>query len=484
MGVLDRIRSVFSRAPNPKLTELPGAPKPVANSTLPYGSSPPDEPTQVLPDLSLWLQFQRIGGGLTPQQVSDIIRSADVGFMYRLVDLANEMRQKDGHLHAVLQTRETAVTRLRWELFYEGQDPKSEKGLKERKFVECALRASEGFNRMLGHLAGAIYYGYAVSEIIWEIEKGKLVPKRYINHSPRRFRYMQANGLFVWHDVNMGEPVDIKTDYPDKFLMAHPRVTGDVPVREGLARNLMWLALFRNWTLADWLKLAEIAWKPWRLGKYKKTGNNTASKEDKDGLASILSSMSSSGVAVYPDTTEVELKWPEASGTGRSDHAGLFEVAGKEMSKCVLGQTLTTEQGKVGSQALGKVHEGVKQDIIDSDAAYLAEILTEQLIAPMIRMNFGPGVTVPKFRFITKDAVDLLQLAQALDYLTGPNVQMRIPAQWAREQAGIPDPAEGDEILGDYDVDLSDLDKPGEPPPLPPLKPANDDGDEEPAQAA
>jgi len=475
MAFGDRLRTFFSRGKKPSdLSELPGAPRPVSQD-LPYGSSPAAEPTQVLPDLSLWLQFQRIGGSLTPQQVSEIIRSADVGFMYRLVDLANEMRQKDGHLHAVLQTRETAVTRLRWELFYEGQDPKSKKGARQRKFVDATLRSCDGFARMLAHLAGAVYYGYAVSEIIWEMQGGKMLPKRFVNHSPRRFRYMQADGLFVWHDVNMGEPVDFRTQYPDKFLVAHPRVTGDVPVREGLARVLMWLALFRNWTLSDWLKLAEIAWKPWRLGKYKKD-KNPASKEDKAGLADILANMSGSGVAVYPDTTEVELRWPDSSGTGRSDHSGLIEWAGKEISKAVLGQTLTTEQGKVGSHALGKVHEGVKQDLVDADAAYLAEVLTEQLIAPLVRMNFGPKAPIPKLRFVTKDSVDVLQFANALDYLTGPNVRMRIPAVWSREQLGIPEPTKDDEILGDYDVDTSELDDP--------TKPANDDDDKADDEAA
>jgi len=451
MAFFDRVRSFFSRAPK-----------------LPYGASAPGEPTQVLPDLSLWLQFQRIGGGLTPQQVSEIIRSADVGFMYRLVDLANEMRQKDGHLHAVLQTRETAVTRLRWELFYEGQEPKSKKGLKQRKFVEKALRNCDGFKRMLGHQAGSVYYGYAVSETIWKVEGGKMLPKKFVNHSARRFRFMQEDGAFVWHDVNMGEPVDFRGVYPDKFIVSQPRVTGDVPCREGLARNLMWPALFRNWTLSDWMKLAEIAWKPWRLGRYKKAGNS-ASKEDKDGLTSLLAAMSSSATAVYPDTCEVELRWPDKSGTTNSDHANLFDTAGREISKAVLGQTLTTEQGKVGSHALGKVHEGVKQDLIDADAAYLAEVITEQLIEPLIRLNFGPGVAVPKLRFITQDSADLLQLGQALDYLCGPNVRMRIPAQWARDKAGIPEPKTGEELLGEYDVDLSGLDDP---------PPANDGGKE------
>src|SRR6185503_14998611 len=58
----------------------------------------------------LWDQFQRIGGGLTPVEVSSIVREADAGQPARLVDLFNESREKDGHLQSVCGTRERAVS--------------------------------------------------------------------------------------------------------------------------------------------------------------------------------------------------------------------------------------------------------------------------------------------------------------------------------------------------------------------------------------
>jgi hypothetical protein len=51
-----------------------------------------------LPTLALNNQFSRIGGAITPLQVSAIIQEADDGTTYRLVDLMNECRQKDCHL--------------------------------------------------------------------------------------------------------------------------------------------------------------------------------------------------------------------------------------------------------------------------------------------------------------------------------------------------------------------------------------------------
>lgn len=443
----------------------------------------------VIPDQSLWESISRVGGGLTPATVSAILRVADTGDCRRLVDLANESRQKDGHLHSVLQTRETALLGLKWELFFEGQDPKSNRGRRQRRFVEKALRNLSlvedstgdivGLSRMIAHLVGAIYFGFAVSETLWDVRDGRMVPIGFRNHAPRRFRFRQEDGRLVWWDENTAVGTDFRTLYPDQFICSQPRVNGDIACHEGLARLLVWFALFRNWTISDWLKLAELAWKPWRLGEFKK---DSASTEDIAALKSILAGMSGSGAAVHPDSVKVTLAMPtgSAGSAGKSDHNTLIGVVGREMSKAVLGQTLTTEQGEVGSQALGNVHNAIRKDILESDAEHLAAIITQHLIAPMIRLNFGPTAPIPQFRFITSEAADIVGYADALQKL-GPIV--RIPQAWARDMLGIPEPQEDEELVSPatwVDVDTSDLDKPDP-------EPANDDGekpDEEKADEA
>lgn len=426
----------------------------------------PEPQGSALPDLSVWDQFQRIGGSLTPHQVSTIIRNADTGECRSLIDLGNEMRQKDGHLHSVLSTREMALLGLKWELFYPGQDPKSKKGKRQRKFVEAAIRSSHGFRRMIAHQTSAIFYGFAVSEILWLTVGGKMLPAKVICHAPRRFCFRREDGELCWRDNGMGEPVDFRGANPEKFVVSQPRVNGDVPCREGLLRVLMWPALFRNWTLADWMKLAELAWKPWRIGKFEKG----ASVEDIAALKSIVAGMSSSGAAVHPKTVDITMMMPgSSSGTAnKSDHAGLYSVMGAEMSKAVIGQTLTTEQGAVGSKALGTVHNDVRKDILESDAEWLAEVLTEQFITPLVRKNFGPTAPVPQLRFITTEAADVGTYAKAIVELSKV---LRIPAQHVRDRFGIPEPKPDEELVQDWvDVDLSGLDKPDP-------EPANDDGD-------
>jgi phage gp29-like protein len=445
--VIAWVRSLFNRESGRAKTRL-------ANS----GSA--------LPDQSIWEQFQRIGGSLTPAQVSQILRDADAGRTECFVDLLNESRQKDCHLQSVLFARESSLSGLKWELHVEGSTKKKPKGQRQIRFIEQCLRGHPGLPDLFGHLVGGAYYGYAVAETDFKLNaRGQIVPRAFVRHSARRFGFRMEDGRLVWRDHTTGlKDVDFREEFPRKFIVSQPRITGDVEIREGLGRILVWPALFRNWTISDWLKLAELAWKPWRLGEYQKG----ADKEDIDLLEAMCRQMVASGSAVHPHTVKLNLVWPGGgSGGTKPGHSDLFDRMGSEMSKAVLGQTLTTEQGRVGSQALGTVHEGVKKAIRDFDAENVAAVITRDLIRPLIEMNFGPGAVVPEFRFVTRDSADLKMMAEAVKILGGKDVQLRIGADWVRDECGIPEPDDDDELVGvHYDVDLSGLDdKPENDPP-------------------
>lgn len=402
----------------------------------------------VIPDLPVWQQLQRIGGGLTPAAVSAYIREADTGRMYGLMDLANESRQKDGHLQAILATNEESISGLPWELVLPDVPKLKEK--KAAEFVEYCLRSrmKDRFPRFIAHHVGANYYGFAVSEILFAKEGDKLVIDELRAHAPRRFAYAYENGSQLnWWDSQSGMAypgIDFRAAYPDRFVVSQPRINGDVPCREGLVRVLMWAALFRNWAMADWVKLGEIAWKPWRHATYKK---NLDDDTEADALLQVLEAMTSSGVAVLPDTAQLTIEWPKSTASGTPMHQALLSFVAGEMSKAVLGQTLTTDQPKVGSQALGNVHNEIRKDLRESRAKAVASDIDRDIIGPLLRLNFGEDIRPPTFRFLTEDPTDLVAFSTGVKQLREAGT--RIPASWVREQAGIPEPEDDEECLGD-----------------------------------
>lgn len=397
-----------------------------------------------MPELPVWQQLQRIGGSLTPLEVSAIIRMADTGRMAGLMDLANEARQKDCHLLSVLATAEESIAGLDWEIL-----PPEDASFKEKKaarFVEAWFKGYRDLRRTLAHHAGAVFYSFSVSEMTWMRDGASLVPEAILPRAHRRFIYGDFDGRLRWYDENGGMAypgIDIAEAYPDRFIVSQPRVNGDVPCREGLVRPLMWAALFRNWAMSDWLKLGEIAWKPWRRAKYPRNADDNTIDE----LVAMLEGMSSSGVGAYPDDVQVDIDWPKnAASSGQSMHRELFDVVASEISKAVLGQTLTTEQGRVGALALGQVHNEVRKDLRASRAKAVANDFGRDVVEPMTRMNFGGDVRPPIFRLVTEDAADLTTFSAGIKNLTDSGV--RVPVRWIWEQCGIPEPEEGEECVG------------------------------------
>lgn len=414
-------------------------------------TSPPGEVSAPRP---LTQQYLRVGPQ-RPEGVSAILREADQGYLWRLCDLLEEQRTLDCHLQTVCSRRERAVADLPWQIIPATERPRD---LRVAAWVEDRLKAL-GTESVHGielrdlpetatHLNAGVIHGYAAAEVPWKREGRYVVPLGSIPMAPRRFIVSPMDASLRWYDA-MG-PVhpfpgkDLLADYPSgRFLVHRPRTNGAVLSREGLIRPLVWASLFRKWTISDWLKLAELAWKPYRLGGYTKD----AQPEDRDDLEAALAALTTNGWATHnKDHTEIEIAYAKNRSAGDGAlHNMLAQFMAAEMSKVALGATLTVEEGNAGTARTAGVHQDVSIVIRDADARADESTLRRQLVAPMVRYNFG-DVPIPSFRFITEDGADMEALSIAMERMIGKGLD--VPAQWLRAQFGVPEPDIGDELVG------------------------------------
>jgi phage gp29-like protein len=111
--------------------------------------------------------------GLTPVRLAEIFKEADAGDVLRQAELFEEMEEKDPHLFSQLQTRKNAVTGLDYEVIpFDSDDPR-DKEIAE--FVEAQIGGIEGFEDVMLDLLDAIGKGFAVSEIMWSYDEGRVV---------------------------------------------------------------------------------------------------------------------------------------------------------------------------------------------------------------------------------------------------------------------------------------------------------------------
>ncbi len=438
---------------------------------------------EIVEQPDLYSQNERIGGSLTLDQVAAIMLEADDGYAYRIIDLYDEARQKDCHLQSIAFSRECAVAQLPYQF-----TPASDRRVDKKISAWCTeWMGNFGADHygpeprdlptLIAHLQGAIAYGHATAELIYEKRDGRQTPVGAEPIHARRFCFEPSHGkLFFWDNngPNSFPGTDLLAKYPGHFIQYRPRINGGTATREGLMRVLIWAALFRNWGLRDWLKLAELAWKPWRFGKFNKgrTGADeakNASKEDIRDLKAAVQKLTSTGMSALPETVDLIVKYAEGGSFTKGLHLELMQFLAGEMSKAYLGSTLTVESGKVGTQALGREHAKRTNQWTEWDAVQVASCIRRFLVAPAVRTNFGKDALIPKFGLITQDAADFA--ATCKGFLDLAQAGLRIAAKDPRDMLGLSTPVDGEEILFRPRLAGSMDDAPAAVPALPPAKP-------------
>jgi phage gp29-like protein len=94
---------------------------------------------------------------------------------------------------------------------------------------------------------------------------------------------------------------------------------------------------------------------------------------------------------MIPEGTMIELL--EAARAGGADYQGMLDTCNEAISKIVLSQTMTTDNGSSESQA--NVHQDVKDDIVKADADLICSSFNEGPVKWLIDWNF-PGVAYPR----------------------------------------------------------------------------------------
>ncbi len=390
----------------------------------------------------LYEQFTRIGGEIGPRDVSWIIREADAGRPARLVDLFNEGRQKDGHLQSTCSTREGAVGLC--ELRFLIPDALG-KSTEETDLCRRVMEDFQNWPTLIEHLTGSFITGHSTAVLDWKkTDDGLLLPFRARPIPQRNFFFREEDGKLMYSNDDADfVGTDLLAKHPGRVIQVQRRINGDVPVREGLIRCLVWAALFRNWALKDWLALGEIGWKPWRIGKYAKGSD----QEDINGLISLLERIGSSGVGVIPDNMEVNVEWPKfnrASSSG--DHGDFFTTVGREVSKVVLGTTSSIEESKQGDRAATVTRDQLRVDIRKRDAVILSSFLREHIFNYVVSINLGQDRIVPVPWFQADDSKDMVTFSTAVKNMSDAGV--RISQKWVRQEFGAKEPEDGEEVIG------------------------------------
>lgn len=396
----------------------------------------------------------------TPAQ---LLRSegASSRFFRNVYDLFRDMEDKDAHLFAVLQTRKNGVLSRPRKITAASDQPKDQK---IADFVRKTLDQIPEWDSDLLGLLDALGKGFSTLEIMWKIDGGKiglealkfrsqgifqfdvngelrLQPSVYSQSARRETRLKPQELPYPSEHSPLSKNNQETSLPPRKFLLFRFGATPESPYGRGLLMKAYWYYWFKKNNLKFWILFNEKFGSPTIIGKYRLG----AGEEERKRLHEVVASLQNDTGVTIPEN--VALEFLEAKRTGAiNTYRELADWCNDEMSKLVLGATLTTGEGRrSGSLALGKVHERVRSEYIESDARALMNVINSQLIRWIVDFNFGPDTLAPRFVIDTTEDDGLEQEIRVDQELVKMGVPL--PLSYFYERYKRPAPLENEHGL-------------------------------------
>ncbi len=370
-----------------------------------------------------------VAAGLTPDALADLLRATPNGDADAFLTLAEEMEERDLHYLGVLGSRKRALSGLDVTI-----EAASDDAADVRLAEECReLVKAANFEDVIEDLQDALGKGFSVSEIIWDTSAKQWQPLRYEWRQPRWFKF----DIDTRHELRLKDAVDPLRGIalaPCKFLQHRPRIKKGLPIRNAFAYIVAFSWIMKLYALKDWMAFAEVFGMPLRLGRY---GPN-ASREDVAVLRRAVANIGSDAAAVLPESMRIEFEAAANVAGAAQLFEGLCVYLDKQVSKAVLGQTMTTDDGSSLSQA--QVHNEVRLDILKADAKDMAQTLNRDLIKPFVDLNHGVQKRYPRVVLKVIEPEDIKALVEALDKLVPMGLE--VEQSTMLNKLGLPEPSQ------------------------------------------
>ncbi|URI06636.1 DUF935 domain-containing protein [Aquincola tertiaricarbonis] len=385
------------------------------------------------------LYAQHPSRGLTPDRLHSLMVAAEEGDMERQLDLCEDMEERDGHLFAELDKRAGAVEQLGWSL----TEPPGASAAEKKMTAQLRewIGSIPDFDDLVRFMMSAVLRGFANVELRWSSQSDGSKPVMLPSLNPRPHSWFTVdretrNTLLLRRPDGLGDPLQ-----PLSWISHLHRAKNGLIPRMGLVRVLAWPYLFKNFAVRDLAELLEIYGLPVRIGKYPAG----ASDKEKMTLLRAVTQIGHNAAGIIPQGMVVEFQKASEGSEGPFD--SMQDRMEAIQSKVILGQTLTSGEGKHGTQALGTVHNDVRLGIRNSDARQCAATLTRQLVHPLALLNIAGADPrrLPAFVIETTEPEDLATYAEALPKLV--QVGFKVPRRWAQEKVQIPEPEDGEDVL-------------------------------------
>ena len=269
----------------------------------------------------------------------------------------------DSHLESVWSVRCSTASGAEW--FCAAGD----EGRREKEAAElfAAQLSDIDIPRVIEEMMEAVAFGYAPLEVIWLPDGNYWRIGDIAGKPPEWFEFNSENALVFKTGAARTEELP-----PNRFLIARHRPSYANPYGVKVFSKCYWPATFKKNGFRWWTVFVEKYGGAFLYGQYP----SNASEQYKNELLESLEAMIADAVAIAPEGAEIKIEALANKGSVNSVHKEFIDAANAEISKAVLGQTLTTEIGDKGSYAAAQAHNLVRGIWPPPTGAGSANVLT------------------------------------------------------------------------------------------------------------
>lgn len=273
------------------------------------------------------------------------------------------------------------------------------------------------FKQLLQYILSSIWWGHSLIELgpcitaangRMAYDGVRLIPRKHV--IPEYHRAVTELGQ-DWHDG-----IDYHEEPFSQWL-----IEAGQPDALGLYLKAATQTIPKKHALRFWDTFAEIFGMPMRIAK--------SASRDKKELDRIEQMLRDAGAAQYilaPDGTDIDVV-ESTRGDAFNVYDKRIDRANSELSKLVIGQTMTIEDGSSLSQS--ETHLKVFQNLVEADRDFLRDIINNQLLPRMVRHGFP----VEGLSFEWDDSVDFTpEQQQAYEQLVLNNYEVE-PSYFAEK---------------------------------------------------
>ncbi len=171
--------------------------------------------------------------------------------------------------------------------------------------------------------------------------------------------------------------------------------------------------------------------------------DNSTEGQRQELLETIAAINEDSAIVTFED---VMIEAFEISASTQNVYRDAINDLNKEIVIGILGAFLQSMEGtETGARSIGEVHERISNQTINFLSKILAAVVTDQVIVPLVDLNFPSVERYPFMTIDIKENIDLRQRADIINILVGAGLP--VPVSHVLEQFNIPVAKEGEAVL-------------------------------------